>query len=191
MSAMQMPAMDMPGMDGMRTSYLQMLSPAYAPWTAALAIYLFVMWFVMMIGMMTPSVAPMVLIYAGIARQAAARGTPFAAAGWFAAGYLLAWIVFALVATLAQWWLESRALIAPMMAGTGHVAGGVVLILAGVYQWLPIKQACLTQCSAPLVFVQRHGGFAPSARGSVRLGVLHGLYCVGCCWALMALLFVF
>jgi len=168
-----------------------MMSPDFIPWTAAHFGFMFAMWVVMMIGMMTPSVAPMVLLYAGIARQASAHGTSFAHAGWFASGYLLAWIAFAAVATLAQWWLESLAMIAPMMAGTGHVAGGVILILAGIYQWLPVKQACLVECSAPLAFVQRHGGFAASARGSLRLGVLHGLYCIGCCWALMALLFAF
>jgi predicted metal-binding membrane protein len=168
-----------------------MMSPEFAPWSAGHFSFMLAMWIVMMIGMMTPSVAPMVLLYAGIARQANARGTPFAAAGWFASGYLLAWIAFAAVATLAQWWLESRALIRPMMAGTGRTAGALVLVATGIYQWLPVKQACLSQCGAPLAFVQRHGGFAPSAGGSVRLGVLHGLYCIGCCWALMALLFVF
>jgi predicted metal-binding membrane protein len=168
-----------------------MMSPAFLPWSARHFAFMFAMWVVMMVGMMTPSVAPMVLLYAGIARQANARGTPFAHAGWFASGYLLAWVAFALVSTLAQWWLESRALIMPMMAGTGRAAGGAILVVAGIYQWLPLKQACLAQCGAPLAFVQRHGGFAQSARGSVRLGVLHGLYCIGCCWALMALLFAF
>jgi len=168
-----------------------MMAPEFVPWSGGHFAFMLAMWIVMMVGMMTPSVAPMVLIYAAIARQERARGTPFAAAGWFASGYLLAWTGFAVVATLAQWWLESRALIAPMMAGTGRVAGGLILLVAGVYQWLPVKQACLSQCGAPLAFVQRHGGFAPSARGSVRLGVLHGLYCIGCCWALMALLFAF
>ncbi len=168
-----------------------MMSSAFVPWSARHFAFMFAMWVVMMIGMMTPSVAPMVLIYAGIARQADARGTAFAPAGWFASGYLFAWIAFSAVATGAQWWLESRALIAPMMAGTGHIAAGVALVIAGIYQWLPVKQACLDQCSAPLSFVQRHGGFAPSVRGSVRLGFLHGLYCVGCCWAVMALLFAF
>jgi len=168
-----------------------MMSPAFVSWSGGHFAFMLAMWIVMMIGMMTPSVAPMVLLYAGIARQSAGRGARFAPAGWFASGYLLAWIAFAALATLAQWWLESLALITPMMAGTGHLAGGVILILAGIYQWLPVKQACLVECSAPLSFVQRHGGFSSSARGSVRLGVLHGLYCIGCCWALMALLFVF
>jgi len=167
------------------------MMPISAPWLPIEFGAVFAMWVVMMIGMMTPSVAPMVLIYAGIARQARARGTAFAAAGWFASGYLFAWIAFALAATFAQWWLESQALIAPMMAGAGRVAGGIVLMLAGAYQWLPLKQSCLVQCGAPLAFVQKHGGFASSARGSLRLGVLHGFYCIGCCWALMALLFVF
>jgi predicted metal-binding membrane protein len=168
-----------------------MMSPGYVPWSSGHCAFMLAMWIVMMVGMMTPSVAPMVLLYAGIARQATARGTPFAPAGWFASGYLLAWAAFATCATLAQWWLESRALVAPMMAGTDRAAGGAMLVIAGVYQWLPVKHACLTQCAAPLSFVQRHGGFAASARGSVRLGVLHGLYCVGCCWVLMALLFAF
>jgi predicted metal-binding membrane protein len=168
-----------------------MMSPDFQPWSARHFAFMLAMWVVMMIGMMAPSVAPMLLLYAAVARQASTRGHVFAPAGWFAAGYLLAWSLFALVATLAQWGLEARALIVPMMAGTGQVAGGILLIAAGVYQWLPVKQACLASCRAPLSFVQRHGGFAPGARGSLRLGVLHGLYCIGCCWAVMALLFAF
>jgi predicted metal-binding membrane protein len=168
-----------------------MMSPDFIPWSLGHFAFMLAMWVVMMIGMMTPSVAPTVLLYAAIARQASARGQPFAPTGWFAAGYLLAWSAFALAATLLQWWLESLELLPPMMAGTGHVAGGLLLIIAGVYQWLPIKQACLSQCQSPMVFVQRHGGFAPDARGSVRLGWRHGLYCIGCCWTLMALLFAF
>lgn len=168
-----------------------MMSPEFIPWSAWHFAFMFAMWAVMMIGMMTPSVAPMVLLYVQIARQSAARGQSFAPAGWFIAGYLLAWTAFALVATLLQWLLEWRAVVTPMMAGTGRVLGGILLIAAGVYQWLPVKDSCLAQCRAPLWFVQRHGGFQASARGSVRLGLLHGLYCIGCCWVLMALLFAF
>jgi predicted metal-binding membrane protein len=101
------------------------------------------------------------------------------------------WTAFSAAATLLQWLLESLALITPMMAGTDRVLAGVALIGAGVYQWLPIKQSCLSQCRAPLSFVQRHGGFQASVGGSVRLGVLHGAYCIGCCWTLMVLLFAF
>jgi predicted metal-binding membrane protein len=168
-----------------------MMSPDFIPWTARHFAFMFAMWVVMMVGMMTPSVAPMVLLYVEIGRRNAGRGDAFAPAGWFAAGYLLAWTAFAALATLVQWLLEWRAVVTPMMAGTGRTLGGLVLIAAGIYQWLPVKQACLSQCRAPLSFVQRHGGFQASARGSLRLGFLHGAYCIGCCWVLMALLFAF
>ena len=82
------------------------------------------------------------------------------------------------------------ALLTPMMDSASDRFGGAVLLVAGVYQWLPLKDACLSRCRAPLSFVQQHGGFQQGARGSLRPGLLHGLYCIGCCWALMALLFV-
>jgi len=167
-----------------------MMSPEYVPWSVGYFAFMLVMWAVMMVGMMTPSVAPMVLLYAAIARQNAGR-QEFAAPGWFFAGYLLAWIVFALAATLLQWWLESLALVSPMMAGTSQRIGGAVLVAAGFYQWLPVKQACLASCQSPLSFVQRHGGFKPGAVASLRLGLLHGGYCIGCCWVVMTLLFAF
>jgi len=167
-----------------------MMSGEYVPWSAAYFAFMLVMWIVMMIGMMTPTVAPMILLYAAFARRNTYKHV-FAPPGWFLAGYLLAWSGFALVATLLQWWLEKLALVTPMMAGTSRTLGGVALIAAGIYQWLPAKQACLTSCRAPLAFVQRHGGFQSTARGSLRLGALHGLYCVGCCWAVMVLLFAF
>ena len=184
-SATPMP--DMPGMD-MGGSGL--MAPAFAPWTAAHFLFMFAMWAVMMVGMMTPSVAPMVLIYVQVARRSATLGQPFAPAGWFTAGYLIAWTGFALLAALVQWGFEALALVTPMMASASRRFGGVVLMAAGAYQWMPIKDACLSQCRAPLSFVQSHGGFQASVPGSVRLGLLHGLYCIGCCWALMALLFV-
>jgi predicted metal-binding membrane protein len=170
-----------------------LMSPDYRPWSAGYFVFMLAMWMVMMIGMMTPSVAPMILLYAAVARQEQARrpATRFAPAGWFLAGYLLSWSAFALLATLLQWWLESRAWITPMMAGAARAPGGLALIAAGVYQWLPVKQACLSSCRAPLAFIQRHGGFQPAALGSLRLGLLHGLDCIGCCWALMLLLFAF
>ena len=172
-----------------------LMSPVYVPWSRGYFTFMLVMWIVMMIGMMTPSVALMVLLYAAIARQNSVQPNAtrhaFAPPGWFFAGYLLAWAAFAAVATLLQWLLEWLALVTPMMAGTSRALGGIALIAAGVYQWLPAKYACLDSCRAPLAFVQRHGGFQTTARGSVRLGVLHGFYCIGCCWVLMLLLFAF
>jgi predicted metal-binding membrane protein len=166
-----------------------MMSPEFVPWSAGYFAFMLVMWVVMMIGMMAPSVAPTVLLYAEFSRRHSSHGLPQAA--WFVAGYLLAWSAFALLATLLQWFLEWRALVMPMMAGTGRVVGGAMLAAAGVYQWLPAKQACLVQCRAPLSYIQRQGGFPSRARGAIRLGWLHGLYCVGCCWTLMLLLFAF
>jgi predicted metal-binding membrane protein len=167
-----------------------MMAPAFARWTTGHMLFIFVMWVVMMTGMMIPSATPMILIYTQVARQASTLGTSFAPAGWFASGYLLAWTAFAALATLAQYALERAALLSPVMMTTSHVFGGAVLVAAGVYQLTSLKGICLSHCRAPLSFVQRHGGFRPDALGSLRLGLLHGSYCIGCCWALMALLFV-
>jgi predicted metal-binding membrane protein len=167
-----------------------LMMPANAPWTSMEFAFVFVMWAVMMIGMMTPSAAPMILIYARVGRQAAQQAKPLVASAYFAAGYLVTWIGFALAATLAQWALERSALLTPTMVGASDVFAGAVLIGAGVYQWTPLKDACLRQCQAPWLFIQRHGGFRPDAMGALVLGVRHGAYCIGCCWALMALLFV-
>jgi predicted metal-binding membrane protein len=165
-----------------------MMSPVFGQWTGGHFTTMLAMWMVMMVGMMTPSVAPMILLYVQVARRNAAA-QPFASALWFTGGYFMAWAGFSLLATAAQWSLEQLALLSPMMSSTSHVFGGLLLISAGVYQWLPIKHSCLARCRAPLSFVMAHGGFQAAAAGSVRLGLQHGLYCIGCCWALMALLF--
>ena len=186
--------MDMGDMDtsGFRIipAGMGLMMPATAPWNTVEFAFVFAMWAVMMIGMMTPSATPMILIYARVGRQAARQGTPLAASAYFAAGYLLSWIGFALVATSAQWALERAALLTPMMAGASDMFSGAVLVAAGFYQWTPLKDACLRQCQAPWLFIQRHGGFRSDASGALALGARHGAYCIGCCWALMALLFV-
>src|SRR5262249_29946840 len=186
--------MDMGGMDmsGFRIipAGMALMMPTTAPWSATEFAFAFAMWAVMMVGMMTPSATPMILVYARVRRQAAKQRKPFATIAWFASGYLLVWIGFALVATFAHWALERGSLLTPTMAAASAVLGGTVLIVAGVYQWTPLKDACLRQCQAPLQFIQRHGGFRPDAFGSLALGGRHGAYCVGCCWVLMALLFV-
>ena len=165
------------------------MMPASEPWKPFEFGYMFAMWAVMMIGMMTPSVAPMILVYARVGRQAALQGRPFAASAWFASGYLLSWITFSLAATSAQWALERAALLTPMMESASNILGAVVLIAAGVYQWTPLKDACLSYCQAPLTFIMRHGGFRGAPAGALALGFHHGIYCIGWCWALMALLF--
>ena len=186
---MAMGGMDMSGFRMIPAGQGLMMS-ASEPWKPIEFGYVFAMWVVMMIGMMTPSVAPMILIYARVGRQAAAGGKPFAATGWFGGGYLLAWTAFSLAATSAQWALERTALLNPMMESTSNVLGGIVLIAAGLYQWTPVKDACLSYCQAPLTFIMRHGGFRGNPAGALTLGLRHGIYCIGCCWGLMALLFV-
>jgi len=186
---MAMGGMDMSGFR-MIPAGQGLMMPAGAPWQPIEFAYVFAMWIVMMIGMMTPSVAPMILIYARVGRHAEMSGQPFAASAWFAAGYLVAWTAFSLAATFAQWALQRAALLTPMMESASNVLGGVVLIAAGIYQWTPVKEACLSYCQAPLTFIMRHGGFRREASGALVLGFRHGLYCIGCCWALMLLLFV-
>ena len=186
---MDMGGMDMSGFRMIPTG-MSLMKPATAPWNAIEFAFVFVMWVVMMVGMMMPSATPMILLYARVGGQAANTGEALAATWWFAAGYLLIWTAFALAATFAQWVLERASLLTPTMAGSGVVFGGIVMIAAGLYQWVPLKDACLRQCQAPWLFIQRHGGFRGDALGSLVLGARHGMYCVGCCWALMALLFV-
>ena len=186
---MAMGGMDMTGFR-MVPSGMGMMMPAEAPWRPIEFAFVLAMWVVMMIGMMTPSIAPMVLLYARVGRQAAIQNKPFPATVWFLAGYFVAWIGFSLAATFLQWGLERAALLSPMMVGANKFVGGGVLVAAGLYQWTPLKDKCLRQCQAPWLFIQRHGGFRRDAKGSLVLGVEHGVYCVGCCWALMTLLFV-
>jgi predicted metal-binding membrane protein len=186
---MAMGGMDMTGYR-MIPAGRSLMMPADAPWQPIEFGCVFAMWVVMMIGMMTPSAAPMILIYARVGRQAATQGKPFAASSWFVGGYLLAWTAFSLVATTTQWALERAALLTPMMESASFRLGAAVLILAGLYQWAPLKETCLSQCRSPLLFIQQHGGFRREPHGALALGFRHGMYCIGCCWTLMALLFV-
>ncbi len=144
---------------------MRMMAPANSPWSAVEFAFVFVMWAVMMIGMMAPSAAPMILMYARVGRQGKVAGKPFAATGWFAAGYFLAWAGFSLVATLVQWMLERQALLDASMASANILLGAGILIAAGIYQWTPLKSACLAQCQSPFQFLMSHGGFRSNVRG--------------------------
>ncbi|MER9332596.1 DUF2182 domain-containing protein [Mesorhizobium sp. M0293] len=183
-----MTEMDMSNMGGMDMGAT--VAPGFRAWASADFAFIFTMWAVMMVGMMTPSVAPMLLLYAGVGRKARADGRPIASTGWFFAGYLTVWVVFSIAATSAQWLLARLALLDPSMATDSAILGGLVLIAAGLYQWTPMKGVCLRQCQAPIAFLASHGGFRSAPLGALRLGIDHGVYCLGCCWALMALLFV-
>jgi len=180
--------MDMPDPSSM--SGMGAMAPQVRPWAIPDLLFSFTMWSVMMAGMMLPSVAPVILLYVLVGRQAEALQKPLAATGSFAGGYLLAWTGFSLLASLLQAALNQAALLTPELASANNILGGVILIVAGLYQWTSLKDRCLANCRAPLFFIQRHGGFQRRALPSLVLGLRHGLYCIGCCWALMLLLFV-
>ena len=167
---------------------LKMSGPDTAPWAADTLLPLFLMWAVMMVAMMIPSAAPMVLTFAAVQRKRREQEQPFVPTIFFLAGYLAVWTAFSLVAAVAQWVLHARALLSPMMASASPVLGGALLIVAGVFQWTPLKRACLGHCRSPLNFVMT--GWREGARGAFLMGLKHGTYCTGCCWILMALLFV-
>ena len=158
------------------------------PWTIGYAALVLAMWAVMMAAMMLPSAAPMILFYGTIARARRARGELAVGSGVFTGGYLLVWAAFSLAAVGLQFGAEQAALLSPMMEMTSIGLSGALLIAAGVYQWTPLKQACLRRCRSPLEFVMTQ--WREGMRGAFTMGLKHGAYCLGCCWLLMLLLFV-
>jgi predicted metal-binding membrane protein len=167
---------------------MPMSMPMMLPWSATEFLLTFVMWAVMMVAMMAPSAAPMVLTFATVQRNRARQSRPFVSSGFFLAGYLVAWTAFSAVATLAQWALHAAAVLNPHQQAVAPWLGGVFLVVTGIYQLTPAKNACLRHCRSPLDFLARH--WRAGRRGALVLGLHHGLYCVGCCWLLMLLLFV-
>jgi predicted metal-binding membrane protein len=160
---------------------------AYVPWTAADFALNMAIWWAMMPGMMLPSAAPMILTFAAINRHKRRRGQPFVPTMVFTSGYLIAWGVFGIFATLADWGFERAALISPLTGKLTPILGAVVVTAAGIYQLTPLKSVCLRHCRSPFDFVLNH--WRAGTAGALRMGVEHGLYCLGCCWFLMALLF--
>jgi predicted metal-binding membrane protein len=179
MSKMPMP--DMPSMPGMAM-------PAMHAWGWVEVEALVVMWAVMMVAMMMPSAAPMILMFATINRRRREHQVPFVPTATFLAGYLLVWTGFSAVAALAQWGLHAAALRSPMIVSTSPLLGGLVLLAAGVFQWTPLKKTCLIKCRSPMSFIMTR--WREGSRGALIMGLEHGAYCLGCCWLLMALLFV-
>jgi predicted metal-binding membrane protein len=155
-------------------------------WDLAHLLLLWAMWTVMMAAMMLPSAAPLVLFYAGALH---ARGERHASRSIYAlaGGYLVIWGAFSLVATALQRILASALVLTPMMEPNTPVLTSLLLATAGVYQLTPLKRACLRVCRTPLSYVLQH--WRAGTLGALRLGVEHGIYCLGCCWALMLLLF--
>jgi predicted metal-binding membrane protein len=147
---------------------------------------LWAMWVVMMTGMMLPSAAPLLLLYGAAARRSS-QDTAARQTYMLAAGYLALWAAFSLAATALQRALASLLLLSPMMEAANSRVSAALLLIAGIYQWTPLKEACLRTCQSPLSFLI--GRWRAGTYGAFRMGLEHGLYCVGCCWALMLLLF--
>jgi predicted metal-binding membrane protein len=173
-AGIEMDEMDMGG------GQIMMMAP---PWTLGYAALIFLMWAIMMVAMMLPSAAPTILLVTALARD---RIAPVAVP--FACGYVLVWTGFSLAATALQFGLDRAGVLSGTMATSSAALAGVVLIVAGAYQWTPLKQACLRHCRSPLAFLL--GRWRKGAWGAVTNGMRHGLFCLGCCWMLMVLLFV-
>lgn len=187
-----------PGNAEMPGQQMAMLSPE---WTLGYSLLMLAMWWLMMIAMMLPGAAPMVLLHAAVTRN----GLPFDTAAVpgpgpgpgsrylvkttaaFVGGYIVVWGGFSLVAVIVHWLLEHEALLSPMMTSTSRLLGSGLLLAAGLWQLTPLKTVCLRHCRSPVGFVSTH--WRPGIGGAIRMGIDHGVFCLGCCWFLMALLF--
>jgi len=166
-------------------------------WTHGYALLMFLMWWLMMAAMMLPSAAPMVLLHAAVTRKGLARADVaglhapshrlLLTTAAFIAGYLAMWGAFSLVAVVAQWALARGELLSAMMMSTSKLMGSGLLLAAGFWQLTPFKTVCLRHCRSPISFLSRH--WHPGVGGAFRMGIKHGVFCLGCCWFLMALLF--
>lgn len=161
---------------------------AIPAWDGGLLAGIAVMWSIMMVAMMLPSATPMILGFTRVQHQRQPREKAVRLTWLFTAGYLVAWTAFSLAAAIAQWALYSLGLMSAAMGQTDTLLAGAFLIGAGLFQWSPLKDACMTQCRSPLDFLLnqwREGG-----RGALVMGLHHGAFCIGCCWMLMLLMFV-
>jgi len=158
-----------------------------APWTMVDVLFTFAMWVVMMVGMMAGTAAPVLLLFAGARRGRSEHGVLLTVL-IFGIGYLTVWVGFSAGAALAQWALHETAMLSPAMAASSPRLGGAILVAAGAYQLTPLKRACLTHCRSPLGFLMTN--WREGKLGALQMGARHGAYCLGCCWALMCVLFV-
>jgi predicted metal-binding membrane protein len=175
-------------MSGLTLFGVELAMPHVHSWQASYWILVFSMWTVMMVAMMVPSASPLILLFARMNRTRQKESDPLSPAAALTAGYILVWTAYSGVATLAQWGLSHAAILSPTAMSASPFFGGALLLAAGVFQWTPLKQACLTQCRSPLGFLMSE--WREGTGGAVIMGIKHGWFCVGCCWVLMALLFV-
>ena len=177
------------GMRHMEVGMGLVIMPSMQHWTTWDLVLVFLMWTIMMVAMMVPTAGPAILLFAEINRRRGQKQVPFAATGYFVGGYLTAWTGFSALASLAQWGLLTAALVSPMMEATSKMSAAGLLLIAGLFQFSPLKDACLAHCRSPFGFIATE--WRSGSWGAFQMGWKHGNYCLGCCWALMGLLFAF
>ena len=176
-------ARDMGGMDS------GMVMAQMRSWTAADFGFMLLMWATMMVGMMVPTAAPMVLLFAANSRRLREQQQPYVPTVVFLSGYVVVWSGFAVAATLGNWALHVNDLMSSMMGESVSIyLGGGLLIAAGLFQLSPLKYVCLKHCRSPLSFLTND--WREGSWGAFNMGLRHGAFCLGCCWMLMGLLFV-
>jgi predicted metal-binding membrane protein len=166
---------------------VSMMGPMAMPWSWDYALLMVAMWTLMMAAMMLPGATPTILLVSALARRQEAQEQAPMRAGVFALGYLTVWTAFSLAAAALQWALDQMAMLTSDMAIASAVVAGSIVAAAGLYQWTPLKRTCLTHCRSPIDVITHY--WRPGAFGALGAGVRHGLYCLGCCAVLMALLF--
>lgn len=164
------------------------LMPNVQAWRVNDFLFNLTMWTVMMVAMMTPSASPMILTFAGLNRRRNPNESAGSTSISFLAGYLIVWFSFSAIATLLQWGFHSVGLLSPELISVTPLIGAILLILAGIYQFTPLKHACLSNCRTPVSFLATE--WRDGTSGALIMGLRHGIYCLGCCWTLMFLLFV-
>jgi predicted metal-binding membrane protein len=173
---------------GVQTALQGASMPKIAAWTSTDLFFVFLMWVVMMIAMMIPSAAPFILTFSKVMRKRHTQEDPYKTTGFFVLGYLTVWAGFSLLATFVQWGLFSATLLTASIGRIVPTLGGAILLAAGIFQWTPLKQACLSHCRTPIGFLLED--WREGNRGAFVMGLQHGGFCTACCWALMALMFV-
>ena len=172
---------------GFLDTILMWMPPSSGSWVLSDFVLLFLMWSVMMIAMMTPSILPMLMLFTTLNTRNKSKGKDTSSTFLLLIGYLMSWVLFSLVITLPEYAMHKSGLLNPMMEPTHAYLGSVMLIIAGIYQFTPYKDACLTVCQSPLTFLMNN--WKDGNLGTFLVGYKHGFYCIGCCWALMLTLF--
>jgi predicted metal-binding membrane protein len=162
----------------------QLMMPMDSNWAMGNIVAVFVMWAAMMMAMMLPAAAPMVLTFVNLCRHKQQSGLAWV----FVAAYLVIWTLFSAAATVLHWGLQVSGIVTPMMASSSIWLTGILLLVAGAVQFTPLKEVCLRHCRTPMGFLLTE--WRDGATGALHIGFKHGLFCLGCCWALMGLLFV-